>query len=168
MFGLTPFGAFHTAISLIALAAGALGLLRDGRISPANVVGKIYIVTTIVSAGTGLFIFHHGGFGKPHVLSILTLAVLAVAALATRTAVFGSASRYVEALAYSLTFFFHWIPGLTETLTRLPAGTPLLSGPDAPQLKVLTGILFFIFLAGAALQVRRLRGERGPSGVRAR
>ena len=33
MFGLTPLGAIHTAISLIALGAGLFALLRDGRIS---------------------------------------------------------------------------------------------------------------------------------------
>jgi hypothetical protein len=64
----------------------------------------------------------------PHALGIVTLLVLGVAAIAPRW--LGRAGRYVETLAYSLTFFFHFIPGTTETFTRLPAGAPLFSGPN--------------------------------------
>ena len=79
--------------------------------------GRIYVVTTIVSCVTGLGIFHHGGFGAPHELSLMTLAVLGVAALAGHSTLFGHASRYVETVSYSATFFFHFIPGITETST---------------------------------------------------
>ena len=103
MFGLTPLGAFHTAISLIAVAAGLIALIRDKEISPRTLPGKVYVVATIVSCVTGLGIFHHGGFGAPHVLSIITLAVLGVAVGAGHSTVFGRASRYVETVSYSAT-----------------------------------------------------------------
>ena len=74
MLGLTPFGTFHTAISLIAVAAGLIALVRDQEISPKNRVGKIYVLTTIMTCLTGFGIFHHGGFGKPHVLGIMFAA----------------------------------------------------------------------------------------------
>jgi uncharacterized membrane protein len=157
MFGLTPLGTFHTAVSLIAVAAGLVALVRDKRISSANALGKIYVVTTIVTCVTGFAIFQHGGFGKPHVLGIITLIVLAVALVAGCSGVFGRASRRVEAVSYSATFLFHLIPGVTETTTRLPPGAPLVASADAPVLQVAAGVLFVAFLIGAALQVRRLR-----------
>ena len=157
MFGLTPLGTFHAAISLIAVVAGFIALIRDKRISPRTLPGKIYVATTIVSCVTGLGIFHHGGFGAPHVLSIITLAVLGVAAVAGHSTLFGRASRYVETVSYSATFFFHFIPGITETSTRFPRGAPLVANADAPALQVATGVLFVVFLIGATLQVRRLR-----------
>jgi hypothetical protein len=79
------------------------------------------------------------------------------------TQLYGRFSRAVETVAYSATFLFHLIPGVTETTTRLPLGAPLLSSPEAPELKVVTGVLFLIFLVGAALQVRRLRAARAPA-----
>ena len=72
-------------------------------------------------------ILHHGGFGAPHVLNIITLAGLGVAALAGHSTLFGRASRYVETISYSATFFFHFIPGSTETWTRFPRGAPLVA-----------------------------------------
>lgn len=157
MLGLTPLGMFHTAISLIAVAAGLIALIRDKRISPRNMLGKVYVVTTIVTCVTGFGIFQHGGFGKPHALGIITLVVLVVAAVAGYTNLFGRASRYVETVSYSATFLFHVIPGITETSTRLPLGAPLVASAEAPELQVATAVLFVAFLIGATLQVLRLR-----------
>lgn len=161
MSGLTVLGTFHTAISLIAIVAGGIVLLRDKAISPKNQLGKIYVITTIITCITGFGIFQHGGFGKPHVLGIITLLVLAVAALAGRSKVFGRASPYIETIGYSATFLFHWIPAITETSTRLPPGRPFLDSADAPALKAATGVLLLLFLAGAMMQARRLRAEVG-------
>ena len=156
-YGLTQLGVVHTLISLIAVAAGAIALLRDGRITSANRVGMTYIVATALTCLTGFGIFQHGGFGKPHVLGIITLVVLAIAWIAGHSATFGRASRYIETVGYSATFLFHMIPAVIETTTRLPLGAPLLPNADAPQLQVASGVLFVLFLIGAALQVRALR-----------
>ena len=163
MFGLTSLGLVHTLISLVAVAAGLIALVRDRRLTWDNGLGKTYVVTTVLTCLTGFGIFQHGGFGKPHVLGIITLVVLGVAALAARTSLFGRAAPYVETVSYSLTFFFHMIPGVTETSTRLPLGAPLLASAEAPELKAATGALFVVFLIGAALQVLRLR-KAGQSG----
>src|SRR6266513_1090988 len=42
-YGLTPLGVIHTAISLIAVAAGLIALARDKEISPRNTLGKVYV-----------------------------------------------------------------------------------------------------------------------------
>ncbi len=157
MFGLTPLGTFHTAISLIALGAGLVALVRDKQISSRNLVGKIYVVTTVITCLTAFGIFQHGGFGKAHVLAIITLAVLGIAGVAGTSRVFGRASRYVETVSYSATFLFHMIPAITEASTRLPPGEPLVASADAPALQAAAGVLFIVFLIGATLQVLRLR-----------
>jgi len=157
MFGLTSLGMIHTAIGLVALIAGAWALLRDKAIGPGNTLGRIYIWTTVLTCLSGFFIFQRGGFGPPHILGILTLVVLGVAAVARRW--LGRAGPYVETLAYSFSFFLHFIPGTTETFTRVPVGAPLFSGPEDPALAKTVGALFLIFLVGATLQVRRLRSH---------
>ena len=60
-------------------------------------------------------------------------------------------------MSYSLTYFFHMIPGFTETATRLPVDKPLASGDNDPKLQAAIGACFVIFLIGAFLQVRKLR-----------
>ncbi|MEX2125312.1 MAG: hypothetical protein WD795_15575 [Woeseia sp.] len=161
MFGLTPLGVIHTAISLIAVAAGVVCFVRYGGISLRNTTGKSYVIMTVLTCLTGFGIFQHGGFGIPHVLGIVTLVVLALAVVAEHTRLFGTASRYVETVSYSATFFFHMIPGVTETFTRLPAGAPLFESPDAPALQSTIGVIFVLFIAGSAYQMWRLRaGQR--------
>ena len=157
MLGLTPLGTIHTAISIVAVGAGVIAFARDGVISPSSHLGKTYIITTVLTCLTAFGIFQHGGFGKPHILGMLTLIVLAIAALARRSGLFGGASRYVETVSYSATLLFHLIPAATEIATRLPPSAPLAASADAPSLQAAAAVLFVLFVAVAVVQVRHLR-----------
>ena len=162
MLGLTPLGTLHTAISLVAVIAGFVALARYKEISSRSTSGSVFFWGTVITSLTGFGIFQHGGFGKPHVLGIVTLVVLAVALAAERTSVFARASRYVAALGYSLALFLHFIPSTVETLTRLPAGAPYLANPEDPKSQPIIGFFFLVFLVGATLQVLRLRKMPAP------
>ena len=159
MLNISPFGMFHTAIALVAVACGLVALFKYGEIGMRTRPGWLYVWLTAATAFTGLFIFRHGGFGPPHVLAILTLVVLFIAHLAEKPGGTGAA-RYVAVLGYSLTLFFHLIPGLTETGTRIPVGDPAFTGPEDPTLKMLVGAGFVVYLVGAAWQVLRIRRSR--------
>lgn len=158
MFGLTELGTIHTAISLVALAAGAIVLVRDKKIVWTNALGKIYIITTALTCFTSFGIYQHGGFGAPHVLSILTLLLLLVALLgAKRTNLLGKFTPYVVVVSYTATYLFHFVAGITETLTRVPVTAPWASSPTDPKLKLILGSVFLLFVLGATLQVLALR-----------
>jgi uncharacterized membrane protein len=158
MFGLTTLGIFHTAISLIAVFSGAIALIRDGKIAWDNQLGKIYTITTIITCVTGFGIYQHGGFGKPHILGLITLAVFEVIYVANKNKL-GALSPFVETVAYSLTFLFNLIPGITETATRLPLDSPLASSPEDPNIQMAIGICFVLFLVLATMQVRKMRSS---------
>lgn len=159
---LSPFGLMHTLISLIAVAAGIVELARHRDIHPSRFMGTAYVAATIGACLTGFGIFRHGGFGKPHMLGVVTLLVLGLAALAGKTKIFGSASRKVEMLSYSATFMFHMIPAFTETLTRLPIGNPIVADRDGLAPQVAGGVFFALYLAGAWYQLNRLRASGEP------
>jgi uncharacterized membrane protein len=162
MFGLTSLGVIHTAISLVAVAAGIASFFRYRRIDPGTVDGRVYIAFTVLTCVTGFGIFQHGGFGKPHALGVLTLFTLVLAAIAGRGLVFKGAAPYVETVAYSATFLFHVIPAMAESSTRLPPGAPLLQSPDDPVLQAANGLCLLLYLAGAGWQVRSLYRSRHP------
>lgn len=145
MLGITPFGLFHTAVSLVSLFAGLYALARHGDIRYARRGGRIYLWVTVVTCTTGFFIVRHGGFSEAHALGIATLVVLAFAWVAERGAADYGPRRVVAALAYTLTVFFHFIPGYNETLVRIPVGAPLINGPRDPFLLMLVGITFGVF-----------------------
>lgn len=155
MFGLTTLGLIHTIISLFAVAAGFVALLRDGKITWDNSLGKFYVITTILVCLTGFGIFQHGGFGKPHALGILTLIVLAIAFGTGNSS--GKLAPYIQTFCYSLTFFFHWVPAITETSTRLPLDAPLASSPDDPRIQAAIGVCLVLFIIGTTVQITMLR-----------
>jgi uncharacterized membrane protein len=157
MFGLTQLGIVHTVISLIAVAAGIMAFVRYGSISLRTGTGKWYVILTVLTVLTGLPIFQHGGFGPAHAVGILELALLAFAAAIEKRAFLGRASRAVETVAYTFTFFLHMIPASVETTTRLPPSAPLAAGPQDPLVVTLISVAFVGFVIGSAIQVARLR-----------
>ena len=122
MLGITPFGLFHTLISLVSLFTGLYALLRFGRILDRQHSGQVYIWGTVGSCVTGFFIVRHGGFSQAHALGIATLLALAAGWWLGRNAKPGSLKQIASTLAYTLTVFFHFIPGVNETLVRVPVG----------------------------------------------
>lgn len=160
MLGLSTLGIVHTLISLVALVAGAMSLVRDGRIAPSNATGQVYVLFTVATCVTALGIFSHGRFGPPHVLAILTFAVLVAVWAARSSRLFGRASPYVETLGLSATLLFHLIPAVTETSTRLPPGHPLVADVDAPALKIVYLLLLASYVVLAVVQSLQLRDAR--------
>jgi len=149
-----PLGWFHTAMGVIALISGGFTLVRFKEISLQTRSGQIYLVTTLITAGTALAIFQRGEFGPGHALAVMTLLALAVGTVAATTNLFGNISRYVRAVSYSATLLFHCIPAVTDGLMRLPVGNPVLTSIEDPILKMCYLVLLVIFLIGVSLQLR--------------
>jgi uncharacterized membrane protein len=66
-----PLGWFHTAMGIIALVSGGFTLARFKEISLQTRSGQIYLVTTLITAGTALAIFQRGEFGPGHALAVM-------------------------------------------------------------------------------------------------
>jgi hypothetical protein len=154
---LSALGIAHTAISLLPLLAGLYALARHGRIEPASRSGRLYLAGLVLSVLTAFGLSSTGGFNAGHALGILALLAMLGALLAPRLAFLGRARPYLANFGLSFTFFLLLVPGINETLTRLPAGQPLASGPESPLVKaVLLGWLV-VFLVGALWQALALR-----------
>ena len=159
-----PLGWFHTAMGIIALVSGAMTLIKHKEITLQTLSGKIYLATTLITAGTALGIFQRGEFGPGHALGVMTLLALAVGTVAATTNLFGKFSRYMRALSYSATLLFHCIPAVTDGLLRLPVGDPVLSSINDPVLKMCYLALLILFLIGITLQFRWIsRSEKASS-----
>ncbi len=151
---ITALGWFHTAMGIIALVSGAFTLIRYKEIDPKNRSAQIYLATTLVTAGTALAIFQHGGFGPAHGLAVLTLAALVVGMAAAILNLFGKFSRYVQAFSLSATLLFHCIPAVTDALLRLPVGDPIVTSLEDPLMRTSHLALLVLFMIGVSLQLR--------------
>lgn len=156
---ITAIGWFHTAMGAIAILSGAFALVRYKEITLQSRSGVIYLVTTLVTAGTALAIYQHGGFGAAHGLAVMTLAALLVGLVASTTNLFGKASRYVRAIGFSSTLLFHGIPAVTDAFLRLPVGDPILTSIEHPLMRSSYLALLVLFLIGITLQLRWIRRQ---------
>jgi uncharacterized membrane protein len=156
MFGLSALGAVHTALALVAVISGFAMTFRFKGIGTDLSLGWTYVVCTTLACLTALGIFAHGGFGVPHALALMTLAVLAVCLVAGKHRETSRLAQYVETLGYTTTLLFHMVPATIEVTTRLPAGAPLFDGPDDPGLQRVLGFLLLAYLLGIAFQVRHI------------
>ena len=155
-----PLGWFHTVMGIIALLSGGFALTRFREITLHTRSSQIYLVATLITAGTALAIFQHGEFGPGHALAVMTLAALAVGTIAATTGLFGKLSRYVQAISYSATLLFHCIPAVTDALLRLPVGDPVLTSIEDPVLKLCYLVMLVLFLIGISLQLRWIYRQR--------
>ena len=149
-----PLGWFHIATGIIALLSAIYTLAKYKEIGLRTRSGQIYLVATLITAGTALAIFQHGGFGPAHGLAVMTLLALTVGTVAATTNLFGKLSRYVQAFSYTATLLFHSIPAVTDSLMRLPVGDPVLTSIEDPILKMCYLALLVAFLIGVSLQFR--------------
>ncbi|MGQ0620025.1 MAG: hypothetical protein ACT4QA_08935 [Panacagrimonas sp.] len=150
------FGAFHTLVSLIPIGAGLYAFVRFGRIDPAELSGKLYLVTMFIGSITAFGLLKHD-FNKGHGLSILTLLLLGVGWFAPRLALLGRKTELVRTISLSATYLLLWVFTTTETLTRIPVGHPYAANADDLKLMPIRLVLLVLFILGATLQVRGLR-----------
>lgn len=157
---LSPLGVVHTAISLVPIVAGLYSCVRHRAIEPATPSGKVYLVGLVLSVLTAFGLSSTGGFNPGHAVGIVALLAVIGGLLAPRLAFLGRLRPYAAAFGMSFSFFLLLVPGIAETLTRLPAAHPLADGPQSPWVRVALLSWVVIFLVGIVLQGRAIRSRR--------
>lgn len=154
---LSILGIVHTAISLVPVVAGLYSFAHYGTIQPATRAGKVYLGGLLVAVLTSFGLSSTGGFNPGHALGILALLAVSGSLLIPRLSFLGRARPYLATFGLSFSFFLTLVPGINETLTRLPAGQPLASGPESPLVQSTLLAWVVIFLAGFAFQAWTIR-----------
>ena len=152
-----PLGWLHTILGIGALMSGFYTLIKYRVVTLAHRSGRLYVLLTLIVAGTALGIYNQGGFGIAHNLAVLTLVALAGGVVMEKTRLFGSLSKYCQALGYSSTLLFHMIPAITDFLRRLPVGDPFIDTLEDPLLRQFHLAFLAIFVVGIIAQVLWLR-----------
>ena len=152
-----PLGWFHTILGIGAVVSGFYTLIKYRIVSLTHRSGKLYALLTLIVAGTALGIYNQGGFGIAHNLAVLTLVALAGGVVLEKTRLFGSFSKYCQALGYSSTLLFHMIPAITDFLRRLPVGDPFIDTLEDPLLRQFHLAFLALFVVGVIAQMLWLR-----------
>ena len=156
---MTLLGWFHTVLGILALLSGFYTLYKYRVISTAESSGRLYVLVTLLVAGSALGIYNQGGFGVAHVLAVLTLIALAGGYIMERLKRFGLFSKYFQALGYTSTLLFHMIPAITDFLRRLPVGDPFIDSFEDPLLLNFHTAFLLIYLVGLITQMIWLKRQ---------
>lgn len=156
---LSALGIAHTVISLVPVVAGLYSFAQYRAIRPSTRSGQVYLVGLLVSVLTAFGLSSTGGFNPGHALGILALLAVSGSLLIPRLSFLGWARPYLATFGLSFSFFLTLVPGINETLTRLPAAQPLASGPESPLVQSTLLAWVVIFLAGFVFQAWTIRAQ---------
>ena len=156
---MTLLGWFHTILGILAVLSGFYTLYKYKIITTEESSGKLYVLVTLLVAGSALGIYNQGGFGIAHVLAVLTLMALAGGYIMEKFKWFGSFSKYFQALGYTSTLLFHMIPAITDFLRRLPLGDPFIDSFEDPLLLNFHTAFLVIYLVGLVTQMVWLKRQ---------
>ena len=156
---MTLLGWFHTIVGVVALISGFYTIFKYKVISLEEPSGKLYLISTLIVAGSALGIYNQGGFGIAHMLAVLTLIALLGGVIMEKGKLFGSFSKYFQALGYTTTLLFHMIPAITDFLRRLPVGDPFIDSFEDPLLMNFHLSFLLIYLIGLIAQIFWLKKQ---------
>ncbi|MDF0732914.1 hypothetical protein P0Y43_19670 [Pseudomonas entomophila] len=154
---LSTLGVLHTALSVATFATGLYSLVRARKIDTTTRAAKLYLAGMVLSVLTSFGLSSTGGFNIGHALGIVALLAIGGALLIPHLRWLGRARPYLAQLGFSFSFFLLLVPGINETLTRLPATHPLADGPQSPLVRGALAAWLGIFLLGALVQFFWLR-----------
>ena len=154
---MTVLGWFHTLLGVGAVLSGFYTIYKYRVISLEEDSGRLYVYLTLLVAGSALGIYNQGGFGIAHILAVLTLIALIGGVIMEKVKLFGSFSKYFQALGYTSTLLFHMIPAITDFLRRLPVGDPFVDSLEDPLLINFQLAFLLIYFVGIAIQMLWLK-----------
>lgn len=157
---ISALGTAHTIISIVPVIAGLYSFARYRGIDSTTPSGKVYLGGLLLSVFTSFALSSTGGFNAGHALGILALISIFGALYVSRTLALGRTQRYLSQFGFTFSFFLLLVPGINETLTRLPVAHPLAEGPASPVVRGTLAAWLAIFVLGSALQFWWIRSRR--------
>ncbi|KGD92283.1 membrane protein [Achromobacter sp. RTa] len=160
---ISTLGATHTLISLVPAAVGLYSFARYRGIDAATRAGRIYLGGLLLAVLTSFGLSSSGGVNAGHVLGILALVSVLGALLVQRLLPLSRAQPYLSQLGFSFSFFLMWVPGIAETLTRLPVSHPLADGPQSPLVRGALAAWLAFFVVGVMAQMLWIKSTRSET-----
>lgn len=153
--GLSHLGIFHTVIGIVAIIAAVISLIKVGKIDLKKLSGKIYFYCTLITSLTALGLSSIKGVNPGHIVALLIVVLICVSYFLHVKKQGNNRSRFIENFFLSFSLFLSMIPTVNETLTRVPVGHPIATGPTDPLIGKTLLLLLILFVVGSVLQFRK-------------
>jgi magnesium-transporting ATPase (P-type) len=151
---LSTFTTLHVAISLIGIGTGfvaAFGMIGARRLP---LWTEVFLSTTALTSITGFF-FPFKGITPGIVIGILSLVVLAVAAVARYARGLAGAWRGTYVISAMLALYFNFFVLIVQSFEKAPALKALAATQGAAPFKVTQLVTLIVFATLTTLAMRR-------------
>jgi len=149
----TVFTQLHVLISLIGIVTGIVVLFAMLKGHHARVWAKTFLVTTIATSVTG-FMFH-SKFGPPHVIGVISLAVLAVALTALYGFELQGRWRWVYVVSAAIALYLNIFVAVVQTFQKVAFFHLLAPTQAEPPFAIAQGIVLLAFIALGIIAAKR-------------
>lgn len=156
----TPFTAFHTLLSLVAIVAGVFVMSMLIKNRRPDIWTVVFLITMIATDVTG-FMFAFTKLLPSHFFAILSLVLLVLALLGQYVFHFAGAWRWIYALCMGLAVYLNFFVLVTQLFLKVPALHALApNAPDNPEppFAIAQGVLLAIFIWLIWKAVKNFRG----------
>jgi hypothetical protein len=118
----------------------------------------LFLATTVLTSVTGFF-FHSASFGPPHVVGVISLAVLAVAILALYLYRLTGAWRWIYIVGAVVALYLNVFVGVVQAFQKLPALAALAPTQSEPPFLVAQLVVLAAFVLLRITAVKRFHPE---------
>ncbi|WP_431284408.1 hypothetical protein ACQW02_06240 [Humitalea sp. 24SJ18S-53] len=153
MFDMTTLTVLHTAISLIATAAGFVVVADLMRARSSAAWLPVFLVTAFITSASG-FLFPFNGVLPSHVVGVLALVTLVLVVVARRAS---PPWRGVEVAGLVASQFFLVFVGVAQLFTKVPAFQQLAPTQSEPPFAVAVLLVLGSFVAVGIASISALR-----------
>jgi hypothetical protein len=149
------FTQLHVLISLMGIVAGIVALLAMLKGRHAGSWVASFLVTTIATSVTG-FMFH-SKFGPPHVIGVISLAVLAVASAALYLLKLRGRWLQIYVISATIALYLNTFVAVVQTFQKVTFFHSLAPTQSEPPFAVAQGLVLIAFIGLGIVAARRFR-----------
>jgi hypothetical protein len=153
---LATFTLVHVLISLLGIAAGLIVMERLLRNRELGLSNTIFLAATILTSVTG-FLFPFKGFGPPHAIGAISLAILAVSLVALYYGNLIGAWRWIYVLTAVTALYLNVFVGVVQAFQKVGRLRTLAPTQTEPPFAVAQGVVLLLFLVLGLVALRRFR-----------
>jgi hypothetical protein len=154
---LPTFTLVHVLLSVVGIAAGLIVMERFLRNRVLGLSNTIFLVATILTSASGFLFPSKGMFTPAQTLGVISLVVLAVAALALYFGNLIGAWRWIYVVTAVLALCFNVFVGVVQAFAKVGRLRMLAPTQTEPPFAITQGVVLLFFLVLAVIALRRFR-----------
>jgi hypothetical protein len=157
------FTTIHVIISLIGIVSGVvvfIGLLTSRRLPGWT---AIFLTTTVLTSATG-FLFH-SKFGPPHVIGLISLAVLAVSIFALYRSHLARSWRWIYVATAVFALYLNVFVGVVQAFQKISFLHPLAPTGSEPPFAIAQTLVLLLFVGFGIVAGRRFHPVMVPGAA---